>query len=418
MQLRLTGLWRHADFVKLWAGQTISLIGSRITFLALPLTAVLVLEATPAQMGILTAMEMLPALLLGLVAGAWIDRQRRRPILIATDIGRAGLLLFIPLAALVGFLQIWQLYLVGFLVGALGLLFGIAYSAYLPSLIGRGRLVEGNSKLAISRSAAEIAGPGLAGGLVQILTAPVAILVDAISFLLSALCLGLIRTPEPAPKPAEEQQSLWLDIREGLRLVAGNSSLRAMAGSAATINFFNSVFEAVWLIYLARRLAIEPGWLGLLASGGGIGFLLGALLPGRVTRRFGLGPALIIGILFTGLSDLLTPLAGGPLPVVLLILLTGQFCFGVGLTIYQVAHSSLLQMLTPDHLLGRMSATMGVLAWGIVPVGALLGGLMGETLGLRPTLVIAALGELAALTWLLLSPVRLLREAAVQGVQE
>lgn len=406
-----TGLWSHPDFVKLWLGQTISLLGSRITFLALPLTAAIILQASPTQMGILTAVEALPTLLLGLLAGAWIDRTRRRHILIAADIGRAGLLLFIPLAAFWGILHIGHLYVISFLVGTLSLLFGVAYGAYLPSLIGRQQLVEGNSKLAISRSAAEILGPGLAGGLIQLFAAPIAIMVDAFSFLLSALCLGMIRAPEPAPKPVEDQQSIWSDIQAGLRLIGGNLSLRALAGCIATLNLFNAAFEAVWILYLTRNLGIEPGLLGILSTGGGVGFLVGALLPGWIIRRFGLGPALMVGLLLAALSDLLTPLAGGSLLMIALILMSGQFLFGIGLTIFQVGQASLSQALTPDHLLGRMNATIGVIGWGIVPIGGLLGGLLGELIGLRLALGIAALGEMTALLWLFLSPVRSIQES-------
>ena len=240
MRFRLTGLWRHPDFVKLWTGQTISLIGSQVTFLALPLTAVLVLNATPAQMGFLTAAGAIPSLLVGLFAGVWVDRHRRRPILIAADLGRAALLLLIPVAALLGVLRIEYLYIVAFLVGTLGLFFEVAHHSFLPSLVGREQLVEGNSKLEISDSVAEIVGPGLAGGLVQLVTAPIAIAVDAISFLISALFLGLIRTPEPAPKPPDEQQNIFGEVVEGLALVSGNALLRAIAGGMSTVHLFNS----------------------------------------------------------------------------------------------------------------------------------------------------------------------------------
>jgi MFS family permease len=410
MHLRLTGLWRYADFMKLWAGQTISLVGSGITFLALPLTAVLVLEATPTQMGILTAMGALPSLLVGLLAGAWVDRRRRRPILIATDVGRAILLLFIPLAAILGTLRIEHLYMIVFLVSTLGLFFNVAYRSFLPSLVDRKQLVEGNSKLEISRSAAEIIGPGLAGGLVQLVTAPIAIIVDALSFLASGLLLGLIRTPEPPPKPSEPQQNIWHEVIEGLRLVINDQYLRAIAGCIGTISLFNTVLETVFILYLTHKLRIGSGLLGLIFASGGVGFLIGALLPGKVARCFGLGPAIIGGILLAVLSDLLTPLAGGPIIVVIAILTTSQFLFGLGLTIYNVGQVSLRQAVTPDHLQGRMNATMHVVTMCLVPVGGLLGGALGEIIGLRPTLFVAVTGEILAVAWLLFSPLRSLRE--------
>jgi MFS family permease len=410
MPRRLTGLWRHADFMKLWAGQTISLLGSGITFLALPLTAILVLEATPAQMGILTAVAAVPPLLLGLFAGVWVDRYRRRPLLIAVDVGRAGLLLFIPIAAVLGILRLEHLYIVALLISTLGLFFGVAYGPFLVSLVGREQLVEGNSKLAVSRSAAEIIGPGLAGWLVQLFTAPVAIIVDAFTFLISGLFLGLIRTPEPTPKSTEQQQHIWHEIIEGLRLVMGDQFLRAIAAGSCTLSMFNTVLEAVVLLYMTRELEIEPGLLGLIYASGSTGFLLGALLPGPVTRRVGLGPAIIGSLLLATLGDLLVPLAGGPVMLVVAILIMAEFLFGLGLTLFNVGQLSLRQAVTPDHLQGRMNATMQVMTMGLVPLGGLLGGVLGEVIGLRPTLFVAVLGEMLAVSWLLFSPLRSLRE--------
>jgi Na+/melibiose symporter-like transporter len=294
-------------------------------------------------------------------------------------------------------------------VGALSLFFGTAYQAFLPALIGRAQLVEGNSKLELSRSAAEIVGPGLAGGLVQLVTAPLAILVDAFSFLLSGALLGAIRTPEPLPPAPAESQNIWREIGEGLRLVARNPLLRAMAGCNGTLNLFNATLEAVAILYLSQQLHLSPGWIGFIFAAGGLGFLVGALLPDLVTRRFGLGKVMMGGLLLTGGSDLLTPLAGGSFVVVTLLLITGQFFFGIGLTLFNVAQVSLRQAVTPDSLQGRMNATIGFIAWALVPVGALLGGWLGETIGLRPTLFLSAGGEMLAVLWLLLSPVRAAR---------
>jgi MFS family permease len=403
---RLTGLWRHADFMKLWVGQTISRVGSQTSVLALPLTAVLVLEATPAQMGVLEAAGALPSLLFGLLAGAWVDRRRRRSILITADVGRAVLLLFIPVAAVLSVLRVSHLYIIAFLVSALGVLFGVAYGPFLLSLIGRERLVEGNSKLALGRSAAEILGPGLAGGLVQLVTAPIAIAADALSYLVSALFLGLIRAPEPVPRPVEQQRSIWREAIEGVRLVVGHPLLRPLAGCVGMVSLFNSVLETVVILYLTRELGIGPGLLGLIFASGSVGFVVGALLPERAAQRFGLGPAIIGGLLIAALGDLLVPLAGGPVVVVVVILIVAEFFFGLGLTIYEVGQASLRQAVTPDHLQGRMNATMQVVALGTVPLGGLLGGALGEIIGLRMTLIVAALGEMLALAWLLFSPLR------------
>jgi MFS family permease len=412
MNLRFAGLWRHADFVKLWASQTVSLIGSQITFLALPLTAVLVLDATPAQMGFLTAAGAIPSLLVGLFVGVWVDRCRRLPILIAADLGRVVLLLVIPIAAILGVLRIEYLYIVAFLAGTLELFFDLAHRSFLPSLVEREQLVEGNSKLEMSRSVAEILGPGLAGGLVQLVTAPIAMAVDAISFLVSALFLGWVRAPEPAPRPPDQRQNIWREIGKGLKLVFNNRLLRAITGCIGTISLFNSVLEAVFVLYVTRELGIGPGLLGLAFASGSVGFLLGTLLPGWVTRRFGLGPGIIGALLLVGLSDLLIPLVDGSMAVVVImvVLMLAQFFFGLGFVIFNTGQVSLRQAVTPDDLQGRMNATVSLIDWGVVPLGGLLGGGLGQVIGLRSALLLAALGEILAVLWLLLSPMRSLRE--------
>jgi MFS family permease len=403
-------LWRNGDFLKLWAGQTVSLFGSGITMLALPLTAVGVLEATPAQMGLLTALGALPALALGLVAGAWVDRRPRRPVLIAADLGRAALLALIPILALLDRLRMAHLYVLALLVSTLGLFFDVAYRAFLPTLVGREQLVEGNSKLQMSRSAAEIAAPGLAGGLVELVTAPSAILLDALSFLVSGLFLGWIKGRETAPRPAEQRESLGREIKEGLGLVVGNRTLRAIAGCEGTLSLFNSALETVFILYVTRGLGIEAGALGLIFSAGSVGFLVGALTSGRASQRLGLGWAIIGGVLLAAASDLLIPLAGGATIVVAALLIVAQFCFGLGLTMYNIGQVSLRQAVTPDALQGRMNGTMYVIAMGSVPLGGLLGGALGEMIGLRATLVVAAVGEIVAVAWLVFSPLRSLRE--------
>ncbi len=246
----IKSLWRHPNFIKLWAGQTVSLFGSQISLLAIPLTAVLILNATPLQMGILTAAEAVPYLLFGLVAGVWVDRLRRRAILIVADVGRFIVLSLIPLDYLLGILRIELLYLLAFLVGTLSIFFDVAYRSYLPSLIEREQLIEGNSKLELSRSVGEIVGPGLAGVLVQVFAAPIAIMVDSLSFLASALSLLWIRTPEEIPKVEVQRKGLRHEVLEGLRFVFGEPMLRALTGSFATLTLFNSLLEAVFVLYV------------------------------------------------------------------------------------------------------------------------------------------------------------------------
>lgn len=412
MRAQPGALWRHGDFLRLWTGQTISLLGSQVTMLALPLTAALALQARPAQMGVMTAIGALPALFLGLPAGAWVDRRRRRPILIAADLGRALLLMAVPALAFLRLLRIEHLYVVGLLTGAFSLLFGVAHRSFLPTLVGRRQLVEGNSKLELSRSIAEIAGPGLAGALVQLVTAPIAIAADALSFVVSALFLASIRTAEPEPPPAAGQQSFWRHIREGLGFVWGNRPLRAIAACGGTLSLFNGAIESLFLLYLTRELGMGAAWLGLSFACGSVGFLAGTLLPVWVSRRFGLGRGIIGALLLLGASDLLVPLVGGstPLVAVIAVCMAAQFLFGLGLVVYRTGQVSLSQGVTPDRLQGRMNATLAFVAGAATPVGALLGGGLGGLLGLRVALLLAAAGEMLGALWLVLSPVRTLRE--------
>ncbi len=397
-------LWRHGDFLKLWSGQAISQIGSQISFLALPLVAAVTLDATPLQMGVLTAAGAVPDLIVGLHAGAIVDRRRRRPLMIASDIGRAGLLGVVPLAWVAGVLSIDLLYGVALAIGLMTLLFDLAYGALVPVIVPRERLVDANAKLELSRTAAEVAGPGLAGGLIAILTAPVALAFDAASYLASALFLTRIRTPEPEPVRGERPGRLLAEIWEGVTLVATDPRLRSLAGGRGAVGFFNAMLEAVFVLFIARTLGLGPAIIGAIFAVGGAGFLVGSLLPEWVSRRIGLGPATAAAVALAGLSDLLVPLAGGSLWIVVPLLVAAQFCFGLGLTVYNVNVASIRQAIVPGPLLGRAGATLRLIAAGLVPLGAIVGGILGGVLGVRETLVLAAFGELVAALWIWRSP--------------
>ncbi len=412
---RSGGLWRNPEFLKFWTGETVSFLGSEITTLALPLTAVLVLKATPAQMGVLAAMRNLPFLLVGLIAGVWVDRLRRRPLLIASDAACAVLLGSIPAAAFLGFLGMAHLYVVSFLIGLITVIAMVAYQAFIPSLVMRQQIVEANSKLEVSSSVAGIAGPGMAGLLVQIVTAPVAILVDSFSFLVSAAFLGIIRTPEPPPIPHDQRRSALRQMGEGLRRVLANPLLKAVVLCGGSHNFFSRMIDALYVLYVADALRIEPGVLGLILACGGPGALLGALVAAPLARRLGLGPTIVASQVLTGISRLLIPLAMGPKPAVVATLMAGEFLLGLARPVFNINQVSLRQRITPDRLQGRMNATMRFIMWAFTPAGALLGGLLGEAIGLRKTMLIAALGVLLAFLWALLSPLRALREEPAEA---
>jgi predicted MFS family arabinose efflux permease len=395
------------DFNKLWIGQTISQFGSWLG--ALGLLAIINLDATPAQMGLLETLRAAPVLLVGLFAGVWVDRLRRRPILIWADLGRALLLGLAALAALRGSLRIQHLYLVGFLVGALTIFFNVAYRAYLPTLVFRKRLIGANSRLSASESLAEIASPGLGGLLVQLIGAPLTLLLDASSFLLSALSVGRIQEAEPPRRMYADQastQNVWREISAGLRFLYRHSRLRALTGTAATDSFFGGFFAALYGLYVLRAIELSPTVLGILIGAGGIGALVGSLWAGRVSDRIGTGRALIATKLVSSALSLLVPLARGPAWVAVLMLLIPQLVGDFFLMIYGILDISVRQSAVPDEMLGRVNASFDFVAHGIGTVGILLGGLLGGAIGPRRALLVAALGGMSSVVWLLASPVR------------
>ena len=397
-------LWRNAPFVRLWLAQVVSNAGSQITNLALPLTAVLVLGATPAQMGALGVASSLPNLFFGLLAGVWVDRIRRRPTLVGADLGRALLLGTIPAAALLGSLTFAQLYLVAFASATLSLFFTIASVAVLPSVVRKDQLVEANSKLAATDAVLAIAGPGAAGSLIQVLSAPKAIVVDAVSYVLSALSLRGVGVSEEPPS-REQQRSIWAEIGEGVRELVRTPLLRALTVAATVGVFGAAVQNTVFLLFFTRQLGLSPATIGLVYAAAGSSSLLGAVLAARVARSIGTGPAVILGQCLWAISALVVPLAGlaGPaLPP----LLAAQVITGAGGAIWSVNQMSLRQHLTPVRLLGRVTAARRFLLFGAAPLGSALGGVLGGAVGLRATLLVGAIGVLGALALLFFSPIR------------
>lgn len=405
---RRRSLWRHRDFMKLWTAQTVTQFGDEITQFALPLAAIITLEATPFQIGLLGTFQFLPFILLTIPAGVWVDRMRRKPILIGADIGRAVLLTSIPIAFLGGWLSIWQLYVVGFAVGCLEVFFDIAYQSYLPSVVERDQLVEGNAKLEISSSASTFGGPALAGLLVEIFRAPIAIFFDALSYLGSVLFLALIRRSEtpPEPHPSAEGPSMLREAAEGLRYVLGNRYLRAIAPCTGLLNLFGNIGFVVILIYLVEELGLTPGTIGIIFAFGNLGVLVGALSADRIPRRIGIGPTIVASAFLSAFPLVLVAIAPreAPAPFLVAGLALGTFT-GV---VYNVNQVSLRQAITPERMQGRMNATMRFIVWGTIPIGTLVGGILGGLIGLQATIWVAGIGSFVGFLPVLFSPVRTL----------
>ncbi len=396
--------------MKFWTGETISLLGTQITGLALPLAADMILRATPAQVGFLNAAGFVPYLFVTLFAGIWVDRYRRRPLLVGASLARGFLLALIPISYVLGFLRMELLYLVTLFCGGFSVLFELAYVSYLPSLVDRTYLVEGNSKLQMSSSVAQASGPGLAGLVVAALSAPLAIAFDAASYLASAVSLALIRKPEPELAPPSVQSSKLEQVGVGMRMVLANPYLRAVAGEAATFNFGSNMTWAVLILYMRRELGMSPTLLGFVVSAASLGAFLGSHMAGGLGKRYGTGPTIVGSMALACGAGLLYPLAAGPLHISVPVLVAGLIVGGAGVAISVVHVVSLRQAITPQHMMGRVSAGYRFLTFGPVPIGAALGGLLGSLVGLRLTLLIGAICTLSALGWVLFSRLPALRE--------
>jgi predicted MFS family arabinose efflux permease len=391
----------------------VSELGTVVTRTAVPLVALLVLGAGPWELAVLVIVTSMGVLLVGLFAGAWVDRLRRRPLLIWDDFIRAALLLSIPAAYALGALRIEQLYVVMFLESCLGALFDAAYPAYVPTLIGRDRLVEGNSRLATSSSIAEIGGPGFAGALVQIASAPFAILVDAVSFLVSAVSLLMIRAPEP-PRPARETKTRIVhEIVEGLGVVRRHAIVFPLAARSVPAHVFGAFYGVLYSIYLLRELHLDPFLLGIVISAGGVGSLIGSFFASRAVNALGIGRALVGTAIAASVIGVLTPLAQGPVALAALMVFLPQL-IGDGLqTIEGVAERSLIQGVTSDRVLGRVNATLDVVSHGIgYPLGALVAAFIAEQIGVRGAIAIGWAGMALSIAFVIFSPVPGLRAAS------
>lgn len=396
-----------ADYRRLLTGQSVSLIGSQVSLVALPLTAALTLGASPTAMGVLRALEFGPFLVLGLFVGVWVDRVRRRPLMIGADLGRALLLASVPLAALSGWLSLPYLFGVALLVGALTVIYEVGSRAYLPTLVPRAGLAAANGRLEVSRGVSAILGPGLAALLLGVLAPPLALIADALSFAVSAGAVASIRRPES--RPDAEHRSVAAEMRDGLGLLLGNPILRALAVSGAILNFAVNVVLAVLVVFLAREAALSGPTIGVVFAAAGLGGVVGAVGVPLAQRRVGVGLAILGTVLVTGWSGLVMAAAvlvpGATIP----LMLVGAALFGVGVSAWSVAAVSLRQAITPAHMQGRVGASYQFVSWGALPLGALVGGLVGEQLGLAAAVALGGACGLLGLLPLVLSPLPRLR---------
>ena len=405
-----SGLWSHPDFVKLWTGQTISEFGSQVSQLAIPWLAALGLHASPIQFSLLGVLGFMPFILFALPAGVWVDRLSRRKILIVGDAARAVLLLLIPLLWATDTLRMWHLLVISFAIGIFTVFFDVAYQSYLPSLVEREQLMEGNSKLQLTVSITQVAGPSASGGLIAAITAPYAIFVDAISFVVSTIFMVRMRHREEIPEHTADapRSKMWPDVKEGLRWVVGHRWLRAIATCTGVSNFFASLLFATVLLYFTRTLHLHAWEVGLVFAIGSIGSIAGALFVNRIQKRIGVGRTIVMTAVAFSVGGLFYPLAPKSFPLPLLML--AQVLFGFGSVAYNITQVSLRQAITPERLQGRMNAAMRWIVWGTIPLGTLAGGAIATAYGLRAALWVGAIGGLFTFLPVTLTSVRSIGE--------
>ncbi|ELS56298.1 MFS transporter [Streptomyces viridochromogenes] len=416
MTEKRTSLWRHADFRNLWLGLTASMFGAKVMAVALPLIAAVSLNTSPFEMGLLVAAETLPYLFVSLFAGVWLDRSAKRPILVLTDVVRAAVLLVVPIGWAADFLSFPLLLTISLAVGVCTVVSDIGSASYLPLLVERKDLIEGNSKLELSGSVADIGGNALGGGILQIVSAPFAVIINSATYLVSAVFTLLIRhreAPPAQPEPADGQErvGIWREIAEGAVPVLRNKVVRTLVTATLVFNLFTLLIEPVFLIFVTRTLGLEPFYLGLIFAASGAGALVGSLLADRASQLLGVGRAMVFSLLLAGVAALLIPLATQvPKSMAPLLIVPMHFIDAVMVIVYNVNQRSLRTAVTPDRLQGRMNASIRMIVMGVSPIGAVLGGLFGGWIGAPQTLVLGAVGILLAGVVIVLSDVREVKE--------
>jgi MFS family permease len=431
--------FRNPDFAKLWTAATLSLFGTQVSQIAIPVIAVLVLKVPPFQVAVLATLEFLPFLLFTLPAGVWVDRLPRRLILVSGDLGRAAMLATIPIAYLLGALTIWQLYVIAFVNGTLTVFFDIADQSYLPTVLDRDQLVEGNARLQASVSTAQVVGQPVGGSVVGLFGGPFAVVLDAISYVVSAVLIFAIRRRERASGPSaaaaaivaeevadsgpagasvaaelaaarepatDERAGLRREIAEGLRFVLGNRYLRSIAATTGTSNLFSNVSLGIFPVFVYVTLGVTPETVGIIGGSFGAGALVGALIGSRVASMFGVGHAIVGAAMVFSPAGLLVPLASHD--TALLLIGGAGFVGSCASTVYNINQVSLRQAITPEPMLGRMNATMRFIVWGTIPIGSIIGGLVATSFGVVPAIWLGAIGGLVSFLPVFFSPVRTL----------
>ena len=405
-------LWRHRDFMLLWGGQTVSEMGSAVTQLALPLTAVVLLRASTFEVGLLTSAATLAFALIALPAGAIVDRHAKRGIMLTCDAARVLIIGSVPVAWALGILTLWQLYVVALTAGVATVFFDVSYQSYLPVLLKADALMDGNGKLGATQSFAQFAGPGLGGGLVGAFGAAAAMWVDAISYVVSVGSLFGIRTREQRVETAPEHRNLRAEIAEGLKFVVKHPILRKIVACTGTSNLFSTMATAIEVVFLVRVLHVRPAFVGVLFAISALGGVAGGIFAGRLARRIGSARIIWFSVLVFGIPQILPALAepGG----LVALYPIGFACFLFTAVVYNVAQVSYRQSVTPPQLMGRMNAAVRWIVWGTMPLGGIIGGALGSTIGVRPTLWIGLVGSWAAGFWVYFSPLRKMRDIPSQ----
>lgn len=403
------GLWRNGPFLRLWTGQTTSSVGTQLGGLAIPVLAVSVLQATPFQVGLLGAVQTAAFLLIGLLAGAWVDRWLKRRVMLFADLTRAVVLAIVPILFFTGILSIWQLIVIGAIVGVASVFFDVAYQSYLPVLVEPAKLGEGNSKLETTDQLARVAGPAISGALLTIVRPAILVGIDALTFLFSFLALSTIRDREVA-KPIVERKKLITEIREGLSFVVHEPLLRRIVLTTSTTNLFGTLAMTMIPILVLRQLDISPVVYGIGISLGAVGGLLGAMFSARIAKLIGEGTAIpvsgvVSGIGIVGLA-LMSVFPGAAVP----IFVVSEFLYSFAVLVYNIAQVTFRQRICPQHLLGRMNASIRFVVWGVLPIGGLASGLLSTAIGIEPTIIIGAVGSVLACAFVVFSPLLGMRQ--------